>query len=169
MFPVRSIAFEVPEAPGTDSHCHITVNFHDGSTAIVDVGALIALEKPRFLLVGTHGSFVSSGFDPQEATLVAGRPASAAIESAEEYGTLHYRKLSKAHTVPEPSRVVTTPGRWATYYDILNAYLREKESGGRSAPLPPVSLSDVYRDVAILEAALQSAQTGQVVQLPHFH
>lgn len=140
-----------------DSHCHITINFNDGSTAIVDVGSLIAIEKPRFLLVGTQASYAASGFDPQEGALMRSQPVSGAVEKVDEYGTLTHRKISKTHPVPEPSKVVTAPGRWTTFYDMYNC------------GIAPVALSDVYRTVAVLECALQSAQLDQVVPLPLFH
>lgn len=159
------IKYKVPEAPGMDSQCNILIDFDDDSTATIDVGSLIALEKPRFLLIGDQATFTKSGFDPQEGCLVKTVPASFAIEPAAEYGQIYYRRFDKSL----PQRVVTeatAAGRWATYYDDVAAYIREDGHLGSSMAKPlPVSMEDVKASVGVLEAAIISANKKAIVKL----
>jgi len=174
---------EVPEAPGMDSHCHITINFDDNSTAIVDVGSLAAVEKPRFYLVGDAGTYVKSGFDPQEGALMRGYPASAAVEPTSEHGTIYPRRIDRSKPKPAPIEDVTEFGRWPSYYDQIAAhirtlsYLTPKDYGelttaaspqfNHDTRVPaPVPIQETRALTAVLEAALESAKTGSIVKLP---
>lgn len=142
-------------APDTDTHAQVTVTFSDGSVAVVDVGAFVAVPKPKMLVVGDVATFAKHGMDTQEHVLVAGRALGVAVEPKAEYGTLRTRA-----GVAEP--VPTLPGRWTDYYQAVVAAVR----GGAA---PPVSLADSVTSVAVTAAAIESARTGQAVAVKNYH
>lgn len=72
----------------------------------------------------------------------------AAVDPVESYGQLH--DGTTATTIP------TVPGRWRSYYENIRDALTGK------AELA-VKAQEVRQVMAVFDAALRSAQTGQVV------
>jgi scyllo-inositol 2-dehydrogenase (NADP+) len=130
-----------------DSHAMAVIAFEGGATAVVDAGGMHYVPKPRIQAFGREGSFVKHGLDPQEAAMRSG-DIDSAVEPPENYGRLK--------TAAEDRSVPTLPGRWRSFYENVADAL-----GGR-APLA-VTAQSVRRDIAVLEAAFQSARTGEVV------
>ena len=142
------------DLPGsdTDSHAQLTIAFADGRTAVIDTSALSLIPKPRFVLYGTHGTFVKSGLDAQEGALGRGEPAASARDDPSTYGRLAVPGGSTASTVP------TVPGHWAAFYPAVALAI------ARGPPYaPPVTVASVRRTLVVLFAALQSAASNQVV------
>lgn len=138
--------------PGTDteSHALLVLGFSNGATACLDTGSMHALGKPRFYATGTGGAFVKYGLDPQEAALQNGA-IETATEAPESYG--RYEDGNGPVSIP------TLPGRWTTYYATIAAQL-----SGRKTAETSVSLTEMWRLMAVYDAALSSARTGEVVK-----
>jgi len=133
----------------TESQALVVIGFDGGGTAICDCSSLAAISKPRFHVFGTGGTFLKYGVDPQEANMIAGN-IDAAVEDPQTYGRLH--DGSSERIVP------TLPGRWRSYYENIAEVLTNGAE-------PRVKLPEVRRAIAVLDAAFQSARTGQVVPM----
>ncbi|MFO7958539.1 MAG: Gfo/Idh/MocA family oxidoreductase, partial [Candidatus Brocadiia bacterium] len=134
-----------------DSHAMVVVGFEGGNTAVVDAGGMHLIPKPRVHAFGKQGTFVKHGLDPQESAMRRGE-IDAAEEPEESYGRLK--------TADGEERVVpTVPGRWRNFYENVADVL-----AGRAEP--EVKLSEARRVIAVLDAAFESAESGEVVR-PH--
>lgn len=137
-----------------ESEALILVNFAGGSdgkprTGICDLSSLCAVDKPRFLVHGSAATFCKYGLDPQEEALKAG-DIDAAVEPPANYGTLKSRSAER--------RVPTLPGRWRDFYENLGEVTTQNAQ-------PLVALAEARRTMRVLDAALQSARSGEVVRL----
>ncbi|HKY38253.1 MAG TPA: Gfo/Idh/MocA family oxidoreductase [Polyangiaceae bacterium] len=145
-------------AQGTvHDYVHLTLLYSDGLEAVLEVDQLDAFGGRRLVLRGTRGSFDKRGFDPQESELSAGRfpdTADWGREAAEGWGAL--RLLQGDQLIEE--RVETLPGDHRLFYHGVCAAL----AGGQPSP---VALSDVLLQIRIIEAALKSQETQQIVHL----
>lgn len=122
----------------------------------IQIGAssLAAGPARTLRLDGANGSFLKTGFDPQEMALRAGvSPLAPGFgeEPAEERGVF---------TAPDGARrrVRSQRGRWLDFYKEVRASI---ETG---AP-PPVSARDAARTLALIEAAFESGRTGRRLSL----
>lgn len=140
-------------APGVDSHSIVVVAYKDGSTAVLDTSASAAIPKPRFYLSGPLGNFSKFGLDPQENALVKG-DIDSALDEESSYGVL---SDGKSKTI-----IPTIKGRWRSYYENVAAHLLHGE------PLV-VTATQVYKNVAVLSAALESSKLNQVVKFDNFY
>lgn len=130
-----------------ESEGFLVISFASGRTAVIDLSSLAAVQKPRFYVRGTRGTFAKSGLDPQEKALLAG-DIDGAVEPEAQYGVLRTREAERL--------VPTLPGRWRSFYENL----RDALTRG-TAPL--VTLPEARRVMAVLDAAKRSARAGQVV------
>lgn len=137
--------------PHTDveSHALITVHFANGATGVCDLSSMSAIDKPRFKIYGDKGTFIKYGLDPQEEAMRA-EQIDAAVNSKESYG-----RLSDGTT---ETIIPTVPGRWRSYYENI------RDAINRDAELA-VKATEVQQVMAVIDAALRSAESGQVVQL----
>lgn len=140
--------YDFPERD-VESHALITVHFADGATGICDLSSLSALPKPHFHLFGDKGTFCKYGLDPQEDAMRAGQ-IDTALEPVENYG--------KFHDGATETIIPTVPGRWRSYYENI----RDALTGKAALAVKP---QEVRRVMAVFDAALRSAQTGQVVTI----
>jgi scyllo-inositol 2-dehydrogenase (NADP+) len=129
---------------------------------VVEAGLVFGPTRgPRtFVLHGTQGSFEkSSGLDNQEALLrmAGGAPHCEGWgrEAEKDFGTLmHFEKNNETETFP------SLPGDYTVYYrDIAAAILDE------SPESVPVTAASAKQVIQIIEAAEESAKTGQTVKL----
>jgi predicted dehydrogenase len=112
---------------------------------------------PRLRVTGAEATYIVSGMDGQEAALIAGRtPATEGdrwgVEPEEAWGRLH--RGGAGDPVPVPS----DRGRWDSYYPAFAAAVAGQ------APVP-VDPWDAVRNLAVLDAARESALTGHTVAL----
>jgi predicted dehydrogenase len=110
---------------------------------------------PRFRVTGADATYIVGGLDGQEPALIAGRTPSTeedrwGIEPEAAWGRLY----QGGESVPVP----TERGRWDTYYPAFAAAV----AGSGPVPVDPW---DVVRNVEALDAARESARTGQTVSL----
>lgn len=132
-----------------ESHALITVHFADGATGVCDLSSMSTIPKPHFHLFGDKGTFIKYGLDPQEEAMRAGQ-IDAAVEPAESKG--------KFHDGATETIIPTLPGRWRSYYENI----RDALTGKAALAVKP---QEVRRVMAVLDAALRSAQSGQVVSV----
>jgi scyllo-inositol 2-dehydrogenase (NADP+) len=135
--------------PATDaeSEALVVVGFGGGRTGVCDFSSMASIDKPRFYVRGTCGTFCKWGLDPQELAMRAG-DIDAAHEDPALYGTLSDGRVR--------TTVETLPGRWRSYYENIAAALR-----GESEPV--VKPADMRRTMRVIDAAFRSAEAGQVV------
>jgi scyllo-inositol 2-dehydrogenase (NADP+) len=131
-----------------ESHAMIVVGFADGVTGVCDVSSMSARSKPRFHVFGTKGTFLKHGLDPQEEALKAG-DIDAAREDEALFGRLYDGKGEAI--------VPTLPGRWRSYYENIADVLAGKAE-------PAVKLAENRRVMAVMDAALRSARSNQVIR-----
>ncbi|MET0416935.1 MAG: Gfo/Idh/MocA family oxidoreductase [Actinoplanes sp.] len=114
-----------------------------------------AAPGPRYRIGGTAGAYVIQGVDGQEALLKAGKsPAQLGdrwgIEPEHAWGRLHRGATS--------APVISERGRWDLYYPAFAAAVR----GEGAVPVDP---QDAVRTMTVLDAARQSARTGEAIRL----
>ena len=133
-----------------ESEALIIVTFAGGKTGVCDLSGMTYLSKPRFLLKGDKATFWKYGLDPQEKAMIARDIDSALNDPAND---------AIIHDKDGESRVPTIPGRWRSYYENIAAVLTEGAE-------PLVKPAEMRRAMQIIDAAVTSARTGQVVPLP---
>ena len=95
---------------------------------------------------GTKVTYIKYGRDPQEDAMIKGQ-VDTAVEDPTTYGRFHDGKTE--------TPITTLPGRWRSYYENVRDTL-----AGTTA-----KLSEVRRAIAVLDAAFQSARSGQAIEL----
>jgi predicted dehydrogenase len=140
------------ERDGEGSNDAITIRLHylTGFSATLSANCLSSLARPRFHLRGAHGNFWKWGLDPQEDALNAITKITDANwgqEPADRWGTLSVEVDGSLVTRPEPSAI----GDYRLFY----AGVRDVLLG--SAAVPPVTPTEAWRAIRILELAKQSS------------
>ncbi|HYP26192.1 MAG TPA: oxidoreductase [Blastocatellia bacterium] len=118
-------------------------------------GMLVREESPRFILRGTHGSFVKYGLDPQEEALKQGRAPSEAgwgREPEERWGTL----FTEAEGSSVRSKVETVAGSYQAFYQNV----ADAISGRAGLSVKPEEARDTIR---IIELAVESSEQRRTV------
>jgi scyllo-inositol 2-dehydrogenase (NADP+) len=134
-----------------ESACMITIGFETGRTAVVDVGSMSRIPKPKYHAVGTLGTWSKPGglFDPQEAALASGNYADAR-EDTTPAGTLI--DATGSHATP------TIAGDWRKFYANVADVLLDRAT-------PTVTLDEMRQVIAVMEAAMESDRRGEVIKL----
>jgi scyllo-inositol 2-dehydrogenase (NADP+) len=155
------VLFGLPEAVTADIRAErknaaaddafdITLHYSNGMRAVLRSSILAAAPRPRFVLLGTQGSFVKQTFDPQEMNLRRGHiPSDTAwgAEPEENWGIL---------TIPagesfEQRRIPSAACDYRDYY----ANVRDAILGRAELAVTPEYALDVMR---LLELARESSQ-----------
>jgi scyllo-inositol 2-dehydrogenase (NADP+) len=131
-----------------ESEALVIIGFEGGRTGIADLSSRAAISKPRFYAHGDKATFIKFGLDPQEDAMKIGNIDSAR-EHPDNFAQIKGKDIDK--TIP------TLPGRWRDYYENLSQVLTHGAT-------PIVTLSSAHRAIAVLDAALESARTGEVVR-----
>lgn len=114
-----------------------------------------AAPGPRFRVSGTTGTYVIDGMDGQEAALKAGRSPA---ELGERWGVEPDHAWGRLYRGNTGAPLRSERGRWDEFYPAFAAAVR----GEAPAPVDP---RDAVRTMVVLDAARQSAETGQAVAL----
>ncbi len=130
-----------------EAHALAVYRFANGVEARVETSSLTCQPKPRWYVLGTEGTVVKTGLDPQEKAMIAG-DIDSATETPENYARLYQ---PEEETVVEP-----IPGRWRSYYENIADALT-----GR-AELAVTALS-VRQTLVAIEAARLSAAEHRTV------
>lgn len=133
--------------------------FHESGAVSELIGSqAAAFGEPRYTLLATRGGVRILGSDTQEAALRAGISANS-VEWGIEAGSLTATVVTPGADDTLTSREVPlVRGRWNEYYPAV----RDSILGSGE---PPVPGSDVVANMRVLDAAAESARTGETVSL----
>ena len=157
--PVSVYAESDIRRPGAqiDDDTFVALRFPGAQVAHLWMSSVPRLSGPRFRVVGLRGVYEKHELDPQEDALRTGaRPGDEGwgLEPRERWGRL----VTDANGVTYDGQVETLPGAYETYYVLVRDALR---AGGP----PPVDPAGALAALRVIEAARESARTGQVVRL----
>lgn len=119
------------------------------------VSTLAADGGPRYRVQGARGSYVKSGLDVQEPQLRSGMSATDAtfgVEPREQWGVFTEGSGGAHELIP------SARGEWTEFY----ARVRSSVEQGTPPPVAPEEARDVIR---IIEAVMESSDTGRRVAL----
>jgi scyllo-inositol 2-dehydrogenase (NADP+) len=133
------------------NYAKLLIHFANDVTYEIEIGNLAAVEKPRWYVVGDLGALVKTGLDPQEGPMRLGN-----IDAAEEDPADRARVTTTVHGQRETLVVDSVRGTWKSYYQNISDVLNK---GAELAVKP----GQVYRAMRVYDAAMLSAETGQVV------
>ena len=155
--PVECVYAAFHSPPGwerdIEAHALASIRFANGVEVRVENSSMAQRPKPRWYVLGTEGALVKEGIDPQERAMIDG-DIDAAREAPEHYARLFRNVDGQAsETVLE-----TVPGRWRSYYENIAEALSDRSK-------LTVTAESARAAFAVIEAARQSAATGQVVKL----
>jgi predicted dehydrogenase len=146
----------VREDSGLDDDVFIALRHRSGVLSHLAGSWVQGAPGPRFRVTGSTGTYLVDGpMDGQEAVLKAGRsPATEGdrwgVEPEERWGRIRRGDVTE--------RAPSERGRWDTYYPAFAAAVR----GDGPVPVDPW---DAVASLTVLDAALASAEIGQVVAL----
>lgn len=135
------------------SYANLLIHFSNDVLYQIEIGNLATVGKPRWYVLGDLGGLIKYGLDPQEGPMVRGN-----IDAAEEDPANRAKVYTTVEGKKEEMIVDSVRGSWKSYYrnisDVLN-------SGAELAVKP----EEVYRAMQVYDAAMKSAETGEVVRL----
>lgn len=135
-----------------DDDTQVFLRHASGAVSILSVSAASAFAGPRLRLLGTGGGLWIESLDTQEDALREGRSP---LEP--DWGTEADDALIVTGT-EAPVPYARVPGTWPAYYRAVARSLRGEGP-------PPVDPRDVVEDLRVIEAARDSARTGQSIEL----
>jgi predicted dehydrogenase len=136
-----------------DDDVFIALRHASGVTTHLWASALAAQRGPRLRVLGDRAAFVAPDLDPQEDALRNGqRP------SAGDWGAVPESSWPLLGSDGDVRRVRSTPGAWPQFYE----HWRRALLGEGPVPVDP---TDGVTTLRILEAAADSAHTGQVISV----
>jgi predicted dehydrogenase len=155
--PVTTVAAQTRGGDGTELDLRIQLRHESGVVSELSGSWKQTVPAPRFRVTGTRGTFVlDSPMDVQEETLLAGGTPAAAgaawgAEPPSRWGSI---TLGGGPVL----RVPTENGRWPDYYAAFAAAVR----GLGPVPVDPW---DAWLTCRVVDAARESARTGETVRL----
>jgi len=135
-------------APNDDAF-DVTFYYANGLRAHLSSTTMAPIPRPHFRVLGTKGSYVKQGLDPQEALLRAGKPVGGedwGAEKEEEWGTLAQFDATKT----AQRKVPTLRGDYRKFYENVRDVML-----GIAKPL--VTLEAALRVMYALELAAESS------------
>jgi len=145
---LADIRAERDGAPNDDAF-DVTFYYANGMRAYLSSTTMAPIPRPHFRVLGTKGSYVKQGLDPQEALLRAGKPVGGeewGIEKEEEWGIL--AQFDASHSTQK--RVPTLRGDYRKFYENARDVLL-----GKGKPL--VTPEEALRVMYALEIAVESS------------
>jgi len=136
-----------------DSHIRVHTVFESGLEFFIELSRLAKQPKPRWRVFGEEGTLVKFGIDTQERYLNMGR-----LEEAKDDPENYAKVSATINGIPVEMTVQTEKGDWFAYYRNISDVLNK----GAELIVKP---EDVRESVAIVEAAMKSVETGEVVKL----
>lgn len=152
---IKSVFCEIQDPTGqveVGAHGRMVIRFENDVLFEIEVCYLTRIERPRWYVLGTEGTFQKYGRDPQEPYMIEGR-----IDEAQEPPEHRARVCTSALGVEGELVLESVRGNWRSYYENISAVLNE---GAELAVKP----EEVRRVMAVFDAALESAETGQAVE-----
>lgn len=141
------------EGATTDDDVFVALTHASGARSHLWTSMLAAEHRLRFRVLGSRGTYMKYGMDPQEEALRGGqRPGSPdwGVEARDQWGVLDDGSGSRA--------VATEKGGYESFYAGMERALRA------GAPVP-VDPPDAIATLAVIEAAQRSARESRVVPI----
>jgi scyllo-inositol 2-dehydrogenase (NADP+) len=133
--------------------CHI--KHPSGVRSVFECGSISRIDRPRYYVRGSLGAFSKTGLDPQEPRLAQGIVEGVTPRAGDYEPPENWAEIGGVET---RMSLRTLPGRYVTYYEnIADILLNGAE--------PLVKLSEVRAELAVIDAARESAKRGEVVRL----
>ena len=135
------------------SYARLLIRFAGGVLYSIEISNLARYAKPHWVVLGEKGALVKHGFDPQEPAVLAGN-----IDAAAENPTNRARITTEVGAFATEMVVETVRSDWTNYYrNVADALL------GRAELI--VTPEQAARAMAVVDAAMQSAKSGETVRL----
>jgi scyllo-inositol 2-dehydrogenase (NADP+) len=135
------------------NYAKLLIRFANDVLYQVEIGNLAAVPIPRWYVLGDQGGLVKYGLDPQEGPMREGR-----IETAVEAPADRAKVVTVARGKREELVLDSVRGSWTSYYQNISDVLN------RGAELA-VKPQEALKAMRVYDAAMKSAETGQVVEL----
>lgn len=135
-----------------DDDTQVFLRHVSGAVSILSVSSACAFNQPRLRLLGTGGGLWIDSLDGQEDALREGGDPRDPLWGA------HADSARLVTGTEQPREIPRLPGAWPEYYRQVARSIQE------GTP-PPVDPRDVVADLRVIEAARESAATGQSVHL----
>lgn len=140
-----------PDATADDD-TQVVLEHVSGAVSILSVSAASAFPEPRLRLLGTGGGLLIQTLDTQEDALREGRDPRDPTWGTETDVALLVTDVEPAREIPRER------GAWPSYYrGVARSILGQGP--------PPVDPREVVADLRVIEAARDSAATGQAIVL----
>lgn len=141
------------------SYARLLLRFASDVLYIIEQGNLARVEKPRWLVLGERGSLVKYGLDPQERAMLRGH-IEEATEDVANRARICLWATGRTEVGGQPAELVIESVRsdWTNYYRNIADVLT-----GRAELI--VKPEQVRRAMAVYDAAMRSAKTGETVRL----
>jgi predicted dehydrogenase len=137
-----------------DDEVFLALTHDSGVVSHLWASQVTAVAGPRMRVLGSEAGYVKWGLDGQEAALRDG-----ASPAEPDWGREPPERWGLLGAGDELRPVETERGAYPRFYAAVAAALRD------GAP-PPVEPAEAIAVLDVIEAAFQSAQSGQVVRLP---
>ena len=137
----------------TEDHVKCLIRFENGALFCAEVSNLARISKPRWYVLGTRGSVVKEGLDPQEPSMIRGE-----IDAAEEAPEHRTQVSTELNGITTEMTLDSVRGNWRSYYENISDVL----NNGKELAVTPRSVRNV---MAVLDAATASLETGEAVQV----
>lgn len=136
-----------------EDHVTCTIYFENGAEYRIEISNLSRISKPHWYVLGTRGSLVKTGLDPQEDWMKKGE-----IEAAEEAPEDRVRVISDLDGAAKEMTLDPVKGSWVDYYRNVAAALDR----GAELAVKPGEMLDLMK---VLDAATESLESGRVVSV----
>jgi predicted dehydrogenase len=154
---VAASARSIRDRELADDETLFTLHHTSGAISLLFASMVSAFDAPRMVILGSAGGLRIESGDTQEDALRAGISANADDWGIEPDSSRAFLRSATGNEIVE-SRLALTPGRWPSFYPAV----RDAIVDGAE---PPVLLSDVIENLRIIDAARESAASGQPVSL----
>ena len=135
------------------SYAKLLIHFSNDVLFQIEISNLATVEKPRWYVLGDLGGLIKYGLDPQEGPMVRGN-----IDAAEEDPANRAKVYTMVSGKREEMVIDSVRGSWKSYYQNISDVLNK---GAELAVKP----EEVYKAMQVYDAAMKSAETGEVVRL----
>ena len=136
-----------------EDHVTCTLYFEDGAEYRMEISNLSHISRPHWYVLGTRGSLVKTGLDPQEDWMKKGM-----IESAEEAPEDRVRVAAERDGEAVEMILDPVKGSWVDYYRNIAAVLDR----GVELAVKSEEMLDLMK---VLDAATESQESGRVISL----
>lgn len=137
----------------TEDHVKCLIRFEDGTLFNVEVSNLAKISKPRWYVLGTRGSVLKEGLDPQEPYMISGH-----IDAAEEALENRAKVVTDLDGFETEMTIDSVRGNWKSYYQNISDVL----NNDGDLAVTPQSVRSV---MAVLDAATRSLKDGTSIDV----